>query len=110
MARLEIIGDAKLLRLNIKDNPYRLADRFLIAHVLGHYVLHCKPGADYIIVEERKEFQDSTKHFWLGVEQEAFSFANDLLLPLEVCRFVVEQFKDIEQPNEHFWFLDVSCG
>ena len=69
MAKLEIVGQKKTLRLNPIDNPYRLENRYLVAHVLGHYALHCQPGADYVIVERRKEFQNPTKHFWLGVEQ-----------------------------------------
>ncbi|MCR1345365.1 ImmA/IrrE family metallo-endopeptidase [Acidithiobacillus ferrooxidans] len=108
MAKLEIVGQKKTLRLNPLDNPYRFENRYLVAHVLGHYALHCQPGADYIIVERRRDFHDFSKRFWPGVEQEAAAFANDLLLPVEACRLVAKKFwdKSQDQPScerEHFW-------
>ncbi len=107
-AKLEIVGQKKTLRLNPIDNPYRLENRYLVAHVLGHYALHCQPGADYIIVERRGEYSEAVKRFIPAVEMEACSFADDLLLPVEACRFVMKKFRD-EAPEqsghdqETFW-------
>ncbi|MBU2772541.1 MAG: hypothetical protein M1492_07795 [Gammaproteobacteria bacterium] len=108
VAKLEIVGNKKTLRLNPIDNPYRLENRYLVAHVLGHYALHCQPGADYIIVERRREYNEAAKHFLAAVEMEACSFADDLLLPIEACRLVMEKFQGEAQEQssyeqEHFW-------
>jgi Zn-dependent peptidase ImmA (M78 family) len=107
-AKLEIVGQKKTLRLNPIDNPYRLENRYLVGHVLGHYALHCKPGADYIIVEQRRKYSEMAKYFLAAVEMEACSFADDLLLPIEACHVVMEKFQDEaqKQPSyeqESFW-------
>ena len=69
-------------------------DNFLIAHCLGHFVLHSILGKKHLKTDDRKEID--------GFEKEANSFASEFLMPKKVITKMYKEDKDLSKLTEYF--------
>jgi Zn-dependent peptidase ImmA (M78 family) len=67
---------------------------FLIAHCLGHFVLHSILGKKHLETDDRKEID--------GFEKEANSFASEFLMPKKVITKMYKEDKDLSKLTEYF--------
>lgn len=69
-------------------------DNFLIAHCLGHYVLHSLLGKKCLETEHRKTIDT--------FEKEANSFASEFLMPKKIINEMYKEPKDIDKLMDYF--------